>query len=372
MSDDSERLALLALWLTPGLGPHRVRALRARYGSARHALDAILSDGSGGAARATVPGVPRIVADAAAGAREATRAARVGATLLTDHDHAFPAHWGVFPDLPPLLYVRGVWPQQLTPWPPAAIAVIGSRRADAAACAFAFDLAAAAARARVTVVSGLAYGIDAAAHRGALSAGAGAGATVAVVASGVDRPGPAGNLALARSILTSGGALIAEAPLGSSPSKGDFPRRNRLIAALSRAVVVVAAGTASGAHRTAGHAAAYGRDVFVVPARPWDETYAGNLALLRDGASPVYGVEDALQALGIRTSPGSTDAPDDPAATVPSGLRWLWTLLSATPEPVEALVERGGRGVGATLAGLETLVAAQLCSVDGARRYRRR
>ena len=298
--------------------------------------------------------------------------ARIGGTLLSDEDAAFPAHWTVFADLPPLLYVRGRWPHQLTPWPPAAIAIVGSRRADAAACAFAFDLAAAAARAGVTVVSGLAYGIDAAAHRGALSAGARAAPTVAVVAGGVDRPGPAGNLALARSIVASGGAVVAEAPLGSSPSKGDFPRRNRLIAALARAVVVVAAGAASGAHRTAGHAAAYGRDVFVVAARPWDEAYAGNLALLRDGALPVYGLEDALQALAIAASPTAVASPGGDRPHVPDRLHWLWTLLSSTPEPVETLVERGGRGVGATLAGLEALVDARLCSVDGARRYRRR
>ena len=310
--------------------------------------------------------------DAAAGVREAARAARVGATLLTDHDAAFPAHWSVFGDLPPLLYVRGAWPRELTPWPPEAIAVVGSRRADAAACAFAFDLAAAAARAGVSVVSGLAYGIDAAAHRGALSVGAGAAPTVAVVARGVDRPGPAGNRTLARAIIASGGALVAEAPLGSSPRKGDFPRRNRLIAALARAVVVVAAGAASGAHRTAGHAAAYGRDVFAVAARPWDEAYAGNLALLRDGAAPVYGLDDALQALGIGPAPGATDALAGDVARIPDDLRWLWTLLTPTPEPVETLVERGGRGVGATLAGLEALVDARLCSVDGARRYRRR
>jgi len=222
------------------------------------------------------------------------------------------------------------------------------------------------------VVSGLAYGIDAAAHRGALSAGPGAAPTIAVLASGVDRPGPAGNVPLARAIVRAGGALVGEAALGSVPGKGDFPRRNRLVAALVRAVVIVAAAAASGAHRTAGHAAAYGRDVFVVPARPWDEAYAGNVALLRDGATPLCGLDGAVDALGFPDAAPGEDADARGGTVVPTGLRWMWDELTSVPTPLEALVERGGRGVGATLVTLEGLVQAGLCAVDGARRYRRR
>ena len=369
---DRERLALLTLTLVPGVGPVALRALRTHFGSATAALAAAPSGWPSLAVRADLPRLAAAV-DAHAGEREVERAARVGVTLIGDHEPAFPDHWRTFPDLPPLLYVRGAWSEHVTPWPPRAVAVVGSRRADAAACAFAFDLAAALARAGVVVVSGLAYGIDAAAHRGALSAGAGAAPTIAVLAGGVDRPGPAGNVPLARAIVRAGGALVGEVALGSVPGTGDFPRRNRLIAALARSVVIVAAAAASGAHRTAGHAAAYGRDVFVVPASPWDEAYAGNLALLRDGATPLCGLDGAVAALGW---PDAPRPPDDAACgsvvDVPPEVRWLWDALTRVPTPLEALVERGGRGVGATLAALEGLVQAGLCAADGARRYRRR
>ncbi len=371
MHPDRERLALLTLTLVPGVGPVAVRALRTHFGSAQAALAAAPSGWPSLSARG---GLPRLAAavDTLAGAREAERAERVGVRLIGDHEPCFPDHWGAFPDLPPLLYVRGAWTEHVTKWPPRAVALVGSRRADAAACAFAFDLAAALARAGVVVVSGLAYGIDAAAHRGALSAGPGAAPTIAVLASGVDRPGPAGNVPLARALVRSGGALVGEAALGSVPGKGDFPRRNRLVAALARSVVIVAAGASSGAHRTAGHAAAYGRDVFVVPARPWDDAYAGNVALLRDGAFPLCGLDGAVAALGFPDAAARDDGAVTGRAAAPPELRWLWDALTSVPTPLETLVERGGRGVGATLAALEGLVQQGLCAVDGARRYRRR
>lgn len=359
-----ETLALLALTLVPGLGPQRVRALRRRFGSARAALAAGPAAWRGvlpGRAPVTEPGL-----DAAQ--RERSRVARVGARLLSDADEGFPTHWEAFDDLPPLLYVRGRWPRQLGSWPPAAVAVVGSRRADAAALAFAEDLGRTLASAGVVVVSGLAYGIDGAAHRGALQGGAGAAPTVAVVAGGVDRPGPSAHQALARQIVASGGAVVSEAAIGSASARGAFPRRNRLVAALARSVVVVAAGAASGAQLTAGHAARYGRDVFVVPAHPWDEAYAGSLALLADGATPLCSLEEAPSVLaGVAAAP----PPSKPAsATVEP--TWAWDLLSAAPIALDLLVERSGRDVGETLVALERLVHAGHALVDDERRYRRR
>jgi DNA processing protein len=390
---DDELLALLTLSLVPGLGPKRLRLLRAHHGSA-HAAVAAARPGWG-------PILPRCDAaalaaavDPSAGAREAERVARVGGWCIGDDDPRYPRHWAAFDELPPLLYVRGRWPEGLAGWPPAAVAVVGSRRADAAATAFAFDLGRHLARSGAVVVSGLAYGIDAAAHRGALAAGA--GATVAVVAGGIDRPGPSGNAPLARAIVEAGGALLSEAPVGFEPGRGDFPRRNRLVAALARAVVVVAAGRTSGAHLTAGHALGYGRDVLVCPARPWDDDLAGNLSLLRDGAMPLCSVDEAPGLLGL-SAPAASELPvaanggaERAAAAsggaergtahavshavdprVPEGLEWVYRALRAAPTPLDALLERTGRGVRDTLAGLERLVASGVCDVDGARRYRR-
>lgn len=391
MPVDDELLALLTLSLVAGLGPKRVRRLRQRHGSARAAVAAAPA-GWGGARLRRDPATLAAAVDPRAGAREAERVSRVGGWLLSDADPRFPRHWSSFDELPPLLYVRGSWPPELASWPPAAVAVVGSRRADAAASAFAFDLGRELARSGAVVVSGLAFGIDAAAHRGALGAGPGAAPTVAVVASGIDRPGPRGNVPLARAIIAAGGALLGEAPVGYEPGRGDFPRRNRLVAALARAVVVVAAAEASGAHCTAGHALSYGRDVLVCPARPWDHDFAGNLALLRDGAMPLCSVAEAPGLLGLPGPGVSTPTvPDAIAATpaagaaaaatspgrggvdprVPAGLEWAWQALRTAPEPLETLLERSGRGVRDTLVGFERLVAAGLCEVDGARRYRR-
>ena len=374
MPVDEEQRALLTLSLVPGLGPARLRALRSLHGSASAAV-AAAERGWPRALRGCDAAALAAAVDPAAGAREAERLARLGAWLISDADPGFPPSWRSFDELPPLLYGRGSWPEGLAGWPPSAVAVVGSRRASAAATAFAYDLGRALARAGAVVVSGLAFGIDAAAHQGALDAGPGAAPTLAVVASGVDRPGPAANVPLARAILARGGALLSEAPIGYAPGRGDFARRNRLVAALVRAVVVVAAGAASGAHLTAGHAGTYGRDVLVCPASPWDDELAGNLALLRDGAVPLCSVAEAPASLGFTAAntPLALDPPPGGAHTgIPVELEWVWEALAPTPAALEELLARTGRSVADTLVGLERLVAAGACAVDGARRYRRR
>jgi DNA processing protein len=368
---DDEKLALLTLTRVEGLGPVRVRALRRAYGSARGAVRAALE-------RRAWPPLPRLRPDEAqalaarvdpcAAERERERLARVGGFVVTDADVGFPHAWAAFDDLPPLLYVRGRWPDALAAWPPPAAAVVGSRRASSLGSAFAFDVSHALALRGTVVVSGLALGIDAAAHRGAVSTAAGAASTIAVLASGVDRPSPAANAAIARAILDHGGALVSEMPIGHRVDTHAFPRRNRLIAALARAVLVVEAGAASGANLTAGHALTYGRDVLVCPARPWDAALAGNLALLRDGATPVCSVEDALRLLGVTREP-TTEATVLPALALPAA--WAWGLLDETPRSADDIVEASGRSPAATLAALERLVAVGAAAVDGSRRYRR-
>jgi DNA processing protein len=367
MAHDDERLALLALTRVASLGPARVRALLALFGSAVAATGAAKAGGW--------PPLPRMARDATSraaaevdleGARaELARARRVGADIVVESDAAFPASWATFPDLPPLLYVRGSLPPGCGALPAAAVAVVGSRRASAAGCTFAFDLARAVASAGDVVVSGLALGIDAAAHQGALAAPG--GLTVAVLAGGVDRPTPLAHAALARKVVEAGGALVSEVGIGQRAGPHAFPRRNRLVAALSRAVLVVEAGEASGANLTAGHAGAYGRDVLVVPARPWDTTMVGNLALLRDGATPVCSVADALGLLGLeRPSSARGTGP-----AVPAALCWAWERLDGTPRTAADVADAAGRAVPEALAALERLVLEGAANTDGARRYRR-
>ncbi|MBA2668481.1 MAG: DNA-protecting protein DprA [Trueperaceae bacterium] len=368
---DAERLALLALTRVDGLGPARVRSLRRAYGSARSAVEAALR----GQSWPPLPGLgpqrtARLCAavDPAGAARESVRAARIGATILTDADADFPEAWSVFDDLPPLLYVRGSPPPSLAAFPSSAVAVVGSRRASRAGCAFAFDVARAIASAGIGVVSGLALGIDAAAHGGAIAAPRGRGATIAVLAGGVDRPSPATNVSLAHAIVQHGGALVSETPIGHGVAVHAFPRRNRLIAALTRAVLVVEAGAASGANLTATHAGTYGRDVLACPARPWDAAMAGNLALLRDGATPVWSIDDALLVLGV--TPRRVDDADHLPALARSAA-WAWDLLGTAPRTADDLVAASGRPAPTVLAALERLVAVGAAEVDASRRYRR-
>jgi DNA processing protein len=369
---DAERVALLALALVPGLGPRRVRTLRRAFGSAQSAMLAARR----GDSWPPLPGLGRAaVARLAARAssdeaeHELRRLSRLGAGIVTDHDAGFPHGWEAFDDLPPLLFVRGRWPTGLERWPPSAVAVVGSRRASRAALAFTHDLGHALAGAGAVVVSGLALGIDGAAHEGALATGSAGAGTVAVLASGVDRPTPTEHQRLSRAIVAAGGALVSEARVGAVPGAHAFPRRNRLIAALARAVIVVEAGPASGANLTAGHAAAYGREVLVVTARPWDDTMAGNLALLRDGAAPVYGVEDALALLGLdpphAPSPGTLPTLAEPAA-------WAYELLGGGARTADTVVAASGRPAAEVLAALERLVAAGVVDRDRGGGYRRR
>jgi DNA processing protein len=234
----------------------------------------------------------------------------------------FPALLREIPDPPALLYVQGTLP------PEPRLAIVGARRASARGREVARALAAAATRAGVGVVSGLAYGIDAAAHEGALEAG---GASTIVLASGIDRPSPTGNIALARRSLRAGGAWLSEHGPGERALPHRFPERNRLISGLSRATLVVEAQEASGSLWTARHALEQGRDVLVVPGPVDTELCRGSNRLLREGATPILDAHDLLHALGLPSA----------AAAIPPPLAGLagriWERLAAGPCDADAL-----------------------------------
>ena len=228
-------------------------------------------------------------------------------------------------DAPALLHVRGARSiTELCEEP--AVAVVGARRGSRSGEEFAFALARGLASAGVAVISGLALGIDAAAHAGALAAG---GRTVGVLGCGIDRVYPRQNTTLALQIVASG-ALVSEWGEGVEPAPWRFPVRNRLIAALASVTVVVEATRRSGALITADHALALGRDVLAVPGSAWSPLGEGVNALLRAGATPATSLEDVLDALGL-SAPGAVRASalPDAAPIVPGGA--AGTRLACAP-----------------------------------------
>jgi DNA processing protein len=221
-----------------------------------------------------------------------TQLASCRALVLPFGAAAFPERLATLSDAPPLLLVRGDPALLEAP----AVALVGSRAASVYGLSVSRALSAFFARAGLVVVSGLARGIDAAAHLAALDAG---GRTVAVQACGPERVYPPAHAALARHIADGGGALLTEFPPGTPPRAAHFPLRNRLISGLARAVVVVEARERSGSLVTAGHAAEQSREVFAVPGPLGVATSAGTNRLLRDGANVLLSADDVLQCLGI-------------------------------------------------------------------------
>jgi DNA processing protein len=235
---------------------------------------------------------------------EVERARKAGLEIVLSLDPRLPAPLLEIPDPPVVLYLLGNLPRG--PF----VSVVGSRRVTPRGREAARKFAAALARAGAAVVSGLAYGVDAAAHAGALDVG---GRTVAVLAGGLDRPGPAGNRPLARRIVRQGGACLSEHPPGTPSLAYHFPDRNRLISGLSRATLIVEARERSGSLWTARHAAEQGRDVLVIPGPIDTDACRGSNRLLLEGAIPVVDPEDAVVvALGRLDPllPGTAPAPE--------------------------------------------------------------
>jgi DNA processing protein len=222
---------------------------------------------------------------------EIAKVERVGARLITLADEAYPALLKELPDAPVLLYVRGA----LLPQDELALAIVGTRKATTYGRDAAAHLARQLARNGITIVSGLAHGIDAAAHRGALEGG---GRTIAVLGCGIDQIYPRDHRELAHEIIGRG-ALVSEFAIGMEPEGRNFPRRNRVISGLSLGVLVAEAPEQSGALITASDAAEQGREVFAIPGNIFSSASAGANRLIQDGAKLVITVEDILDELDI-------------------------------------------------------------------------
>ena len=293
-------------------------------------------------------------ADAAGIARDLAWLDGPGRCLLTADDSRYPPQLAAVPGMPPALFVRGDPAILSRPQ----VAIVGSRKASAAGCEAAFDFAARLAAQGFAITSGLATGIDAAAHRGALAAG---GATVAVCGTGLDRVYPPGHERLAGEIAATG-ALVGEFPTGTPPVPHNFPRRNRLMSGLARGVLVVEAASRSGSLITARLAGEQGREVMALPGSIHNPLARGCHRLIKDGAALVENVDDVLAALGVsrldgaaESASGARDRAEIVHGALDSDAEMLLNALGFGPTDLDRLVERTGMSARSVLSKLQLL-----------------
>jgi DNA processing protein len=287
-------------------------------------------------------------------ARDLAWLAGPGRTLLTAEDPRYPPPLAAVQGMPPALFVEGDPGVLARPQ----VAIVGSRAATAAGRETAFDFAARLAAHGFAITSGLATGIDAAAHRGALEAG---GITIAVCGTGLDRVYPAEHRALAAAILASG-ALVSEFPTGTPPQSRNFPRRNRLMSGLARGVLVIEAAARSGSLITARLAADQGREVMAVPGSIHNPLARGCHRLIKEGAALVETVEDVLATLGISApavatdrEPRAGDGGKIPSDALDSEAEMLLNALGFGPADVDRLLERTGLPAHSVISKLQLL-----------------
>ncbi len=329
---DAQRIDWLRLIRSDRVGPHTFRSLIKHFGSARAALERLPDLARrGGADR---PG--RICSEEEA-RNEIAASKRLGVSLLAPDEAGYPPRLATLDDAPPLLGVRGTLEVLMRP----VIGIVGSRNASGAGLKFAGALAHDLGEAGFVIVSGLARGIDQAAHRTSLETG-----TVAVLAGGHDRIYPPEHEDLLADILDRGGAAISEMPLGHVPRARDFPRRNRLISGAALGVVVVEAAHRSGSLITARIAAEQGREVFAVPGSPLDPRAAGTNDLIKQGATLTTCAADVIDAVEpIMGRPIGLREPDEgPLDFEPdAGDRArIVDLLGPTPVLLDDLIRMAG------------------------------
>lgn len=276
------RLDWLRLIRSENVGPIIFQQLLSHYGSAGAALQALPELARRGGRRRAIKQCSVAVAEA-----ELAAAATVGARPLASCEAAYPPRLAALPDPPPLIYVLGDMARLANP----AVAMVGARNASASALRYTQRLARDLGRQGLVVASGLARGIDTAAHTGALESG-----TVAVLAGGVDIVYPAENRDLYAAI-SAHGAVISEMPPGTKPQARHFPRRNRLISGLALGVVVIEAAERSGSLITARFALEQGREVFAVPGSPMDPRCRGSNRLIRQGATLIQDADDVVEVI---------------------------------------------------------------------------
>lgn len=333
--DLPERAYWLALKQIPNIGPARIRQLLGHFGTI-----ARLWSASDQEVRGVLEG--KLLSDFLT-SRQAidvsdlyARTVRDGVRIACWTDDEYPALLREIPAPPPLLYYRGALVEPDT----AAIAIVGTRRVTAYGKDMAYRLAFDLAKAGITIVSGLALGVDGIAHRAALDAG---GRTIAVLGSGIDVLYPWQHRDLSKKIAEQG-AVVTEYPPGTKPDRFNFPPRNRIISGLSLGVVVVEAPERSGALITVDFAAEQGRDAFAVPGPVNAPTSAGCLRIIRDGATLVRSADDILEDLHIRR-PAAQPETEQPAISLTDDERRLVSVLTAEPQHIDDIAAKVNRSV---------------------------
>jgi DNA processing protein len=348
---NEELVDRLRLVRSPGIGPVTYRQLIRRFGNPAAALAAIpeLARRGGGKAPAL-----RIRADAE---REISKVEKLGARFLMLGQGLYPRLLAELEDAPPLLIAKG----NLNLLDKSAVAIVGARNASAAACRFARGLASDLGHVGLVVVSGLARGVDSAAHDGALETG-----TVGVIAGGIDIFYPPENEKRQRDLFERG-LVLAEMPPGTEPHARHFPYRNRIIAGLSAGAVLVEAAPRSGSLITARLAAEAGREVMAVPGSPLDPRAQGCNQLIRDGATLVQSAADVVEALRpieprVRSRPSQYEDPaPEPMNGSDNALGIVEALLGPSPVPVDEIIRLSGASSGAVqMALLELDLAGRL------------
>jgi DNA processing protein len=351
-SNDDNLADAVRLSLISGVGPRLRKALLTEFGSASAVLAAAPAD------LRRVSGVGKELTRRIAVAKEEIDVqaeldlcAAHQIAILTDSDDGYPRALQEIHDPPGILFVRG----EILPQDALAIAIVGSRHATQYGLAQAERLAGSLARAGLTIVSGLARGIDAAAHRGALAAG---GRTIAVLGSGLLNMYPPEHAGLADEVIAQG-ALVSEAPPRSPPLSGAFPQRNRIISGMSLGVLVVEASTQSGALISARHAMEQGREVFAVPGRIDNRMSRGCHRLIRDGAKLVETVDDVLEELGPLVAPAQGadgEVVHHPAELLLNELEQkVLAAISGEPTTIDAVVAASQLPTGQVLSTISVL-----------------
>lgn len=345
-----ERIAWVRLARTPRIGPLTFHRLIARFRTPAAALEAL-------------PRVSNLSAPPADRAEaEIDAAEALGARLVASCEPDYPPLLSQLDAPAPVIAIRGdpAWLKRPT------IAIVGSREGSGAALLFAERLAADLGEAGFTVVSGLARGVDAAAHKGALATG-----TAAVLAGGLDHPYPPQNLKLHEAICERG-AVLSEAPMGAVARARDFPRRNSIISGVSRGVVIIEAALRSGSLITARAAADQGRDVMAAPGSPLDPRARGSNALIKQGATLIENADDVIAALGESSPPlrphsvGPLFAERDGPPLPPGLANKIAQLLSPTPIHVNDIARLLDAPAGAVAAALTELeMDGQAASLPG-------
>jgi DNA processing protein len=332
---DRQRLSWLRLIRSDNVGPATFRQLINVYGSAEAALEALPELARRGGARQSVRILPVSEAE-----REIDATAKLGARIVGIGEPDFPALLRQSDSPPPMVTIKG----SVAVFDLPAVSMVGARNASLAGIKFTRKIASDLGSEGFAIVSGMARGIDAAAHQASLSTG-----TIAVLAGGLDHPYPPENLELFHAIPERGGAVICEMPIGWEPRARDFPRRNRIIAALGLGLVVVEAAKRSGSLISARFAAELGRLVFAVPGSPLDPRSEGTNGLIRNGATLITCAADVAEALapmiGKPPAPEGIEEPlqeSDHAQPSDGDRERVVEALGPTPVSVDEIIAHTG------------------------------